>query len=931
MKKSMTIILSLTLLILNLSAAMFCPDTGETIPGFANSHYFEQSTTENSETSAKDVNSWSGTGPWGGNIRYLTTDPTNPNRVFAASGSSLTAVEGGVYYSIDGGINWLPTTLPRKAYNTVAASASEPGVFYAGARNGLYKTTDYGITWQAAGQSSSYILGLGVQANNGNIIVMGKSGNQGFLVSNDGGTTFNSVGVNSGFMRQFAWHNNNPQRMYVVMGSSTSSVLTSVDNGQTWTDFGPAGDGWGMYASPTDSLFCLVAHANGIYRTTDGGLNWTNVLGGTFRNVTEFNGSYFASSNAGGIFESNDQGLTWQVTPHPVVQSTWQAATSTDAGALFGHWGGIFRVTGYQQPIVPSHTGINLAFLHGLAYYADTNELWGGAEGSGLYCSTDNGLTWEHKVNGLNNWMVYELQPTNHLFYQSGRMLVGTLDGAYTSMDGGNTWSCVYFQGTQVSACEVHPTNPNIFWLGSASGEIKYTTDGGQTFNTSGGGYFGYAPRLKLGKAPDGNYRLFLCFQGSATAIWYSDDGGANFVQSTGLESTTYQPMVSIRPVLGTQPQIIYASTNSGVYKSTDYGATYSLTGMTGFSWSVLAGPGQQVVSGKDNGVSYSTDEGTTATSITQNLESNATIWQIAWGTSTNQVYIATRGRGILENRFNSESYLPPTNLTASPMDSAIFLNWTAPTGTLLPISYIIWRDAYPLISIPATQTSYTDSGLINGQEYKYYVSAVYDGDIHTTSIQIITAVPAIPVYQPIANLTAEVSNNDVILNWTAPEAGETGYKIYRDSNLIYTITDPSITHYTDTGLTAGNYLYAVTATYPTGESAPVTISVIVVSCDDPSIPGLITELKSCYPNPFQTSTSIHYSVKEAVPVEIRIYNARGELVHKLVNDNRAPGNYNIIWDGRTQNGTLAPSGIYFYQMKAGNFNSQIKKLLLMK
>ena len=43
-KKSMTIILSLTLLILNLSAAMFCPDTGETIPGFANSHYFEQST-----------------------------------------------------------------------------------------------------------------------------------------------------------------------------------------------------------------------------------------------------------------------------------------------------------------------------------------------------------------------------------------------------------------------------------------------------------------------------------------------------------------------------------------------------------------------------------------------------------------------------------------------------------------------------------------------------------------------------------------------------------------------------------------------------------------------------------------------------------------------------------------------------------------------
>jgi len=465
----------------------------------------------------------------------------------------------------------------------------------------------------------------------------------------------------------------------------------------------------------------------------------------------------------------------------------------------------------------------------------------------------------------------------------------------------------------------------------SATGEIKYTTDGGQTFNTSGGGMFGFAPRLKLGKAPDGNYRLFLCFQGSASAIWYSDDMGANFVSATGLEGTTYQPMVSIRPILETQPQIIYASSNAGVYKSTDSGATYSLTGMTGFSWSVLAGPGQQVVSGKDNGVSYSTDEGTTATSITQNLESNATIWQIAWGTSTNQVYIATRGRGILENRFNSESYLPPTNLTASPMDSAILLNWTPPSGTLLPVSYTIWRDAYPLISIPATQISYTDSDLINGQEYKYYVSAVYDGDIHTTSIQIITAVPAIPVYQPIANLTAEVSNSDVILSWTAPNAGETGYKIYRDSNLIYTITDPSITSYTDQDLSAGNYYYGVTATYPTGESALVTINVTVLAADDPIIPELTTELKSCYPNPFKTSTSIHYSVKETVPVEIRIYNARGELVRKLVNDNRAPGNYHIVWDARTQNGTLAPSGIYFYQMKAGNLNSQAKKLLLMK
>jgi hypothetical protein len=40
-------LLALTMLIFNLSATMFCPDTGETIPGIANSNYFEQSTPEN--------------------------------------------------------------------------------------------------------------------------------------------------------------------------------------------------------------------------------------------------------------------------------------------------------------------------------------------------------------------------------------------------------------------------------------------------------------------------------------------------------------------------------------------------------------------------------------------------------------------------------------------------------------------------------------------------------------------------------------------------------------------------------------------------------------------------------------------------------------------------------------------------------------------
>lgn len=524
-----------------------------------------------------------------------------------------------------------------------------------------------------------------------------------------------------------------------------------------------------MYVSPTDEQFVILAHDSGIYRTTDGGANWSQVYPGTFRSVAEYGGIIYATSNAGGVYQSNDQGLTWVNYNVGVVQSTWQTAATSAAGALFGHWGGIFRCTGFQQPILTSHTGLNLALVHGLAYYADSNELWGGAEGSGLYRSTDNGATWQHMVNGLNNWMIYELQPANHENYQSGRMLAGTLDGAYTSLDGGNSWTLAHWAGNQISGCEVHPTDPNIYWLGNSFGEVRYTYDGGVTFGTATGSHWGTFPRLKLGRGPTGNLRLFLCYQNSATAIWYSDDLGMSFVQATGLSSTTYQPQMFVRPALGAQPGIVYVSTNQGIYKSTDYGATFNLSGMTGFSWSVVGSPGSQVVSGNGPGITYSTDDAATFSSIMQNLETYATVWAAAWGSSTNQLFIAMRTRGIMENRFSSDVYAWPADLAATPGHQQVTLNWTPVSGTPAPIEYWIWRDAYPVAAVPSSESSYTDVLLVNGQSYKYFVSAIYADGIHTSAHHIISATPQAPTGQPPLapqNLTVAVAGNLLYLDW---------------------------------------------------------------------------------------------------------------------------------------------------------------------
>ncbi|MEW5701199.1 MAG: FlgD immunoglobulin-like domain containing protein [Candidatus Zixiibacteriota bacterium] len=73
------------------------------------------------------------------------------------------------------------------------------------------------------------------------------------------------------------------------------------------------------------------------------------------------------------------------------------------------------------------------------------------------------------------------------------------------------------------------------------------------------------------------------------------------------------------------------------------------------------------------------------------------------------------------------------------------------------------------------------------------------------------------------------------------------------------------------------------------------------------------------YPNPFVTyhdpETEIRYYLKEAKSVQIRIYNAVGQLVRVLLSGHVAAGERSLIWDGRDESGVVVPSGRYFCRM----------------
>ena len=79
------------------------------------------------------------------------------------------------------------------------------------------------------------------------------------------------------------------------------------------------------------------------------------------------------------------------------------------------------------------------------------------------------------------------------------------------------------------------------------------------------------------------------------------------------------------------------------------------------------------------------------------------------------------------------------------------------------------------------------------------------------------------------------------------------------------------------------------------------------------------------YPNPFNPSTIIKYSLKDDGRVNVKIFNSLGEEVRTLVNEIRPAGNYEVEF-----NASNLPSGVYIYSIQAGEFVSS-KKMILLK
>lgn len=88
------------------------------------------------------------------------------------------------------------------------------------------------------------------------------------------------------------------------------------------------------------------------------------------------------------------------------------------------------------------------------------------------------------------------------------------------------------------------------------------------------------------------------------------------------------------------------------------------------------------------------------------------------------------------------------------------------------------------------------------------------------------------------------------------------------------------------------------------------------------------------YPNPFNPSTTIKFKVQSSrfkvpIPTTLKIYNVLGQRVKTLVDEPQKPGDYEVVWDGKDDEGKEVASGIYFCKLTAGSFQKTRKMVLL--
>lgn len=222
--------------------------------------------------------------------------------------------------------------------------------------------------------------------------------------------------------------------------------------------------------------------------------------------------------------------------------------------------------------------------------------------------------------------------------------------------------------------------------------------------------------------------------------------------------------------------------------------------------------------------------------------------------------------------------------------------------------------------------TSLTLSGLPEGKEYYWRVKSFRNKISEWSYINNFTTEVKVPTEIKLNRTGLK----EIAITWKSIASSSKMFVIQKKQNSHNFITLDTIKNssntYTDKSVEQGNiYTYRVKAIVNKTESDfSNEVSLNLVGVDKTTIPTDFYIYQN-YPNPFNPSTLISYDVAEKNTVSIRVFDLLGRVVSVLVNEEKLPGRYEVVFDG-----TKLSSGIYFYRLQADKF-VQTRKLVLLK
>ena len=506
----------------------------------------------------------------------------------------------------------------------------------------------------------------------------------------------------------------------------------------------------------------------------------------------------------------------------------------------------------------------------------------------GIWKTTNSGANWTQMNSGLLNTQVQSMgicknSPQN--LYAGTNY--GTDDGVYKSTDGGASWTRVVNgisepAGTLgIQAIMVHPTDPNIVYiavfngLADAVNGLYKTTDGGANWNPIVNGIGAIKNFLCFAMSPtDPN----IIYAGSSFAvatstgpsdIYKSTDAGANWVlSSTGLptDPTEINPVRTLN-VSAANPNVVIAGLF--VNTATLLGGFYKSTD-AGASWVQ-----------KNNGLPIIQSKLIRSAAIRPGFDNQYYLGLDYSGGTDIGVWAITDG-GDNWFDFNGGTVLNTFTIRA------LVFN---PTGN------------HTLFAGRASATANL------GGVYEYTFSFV-------------------PV--ELVSFSAEAFGGNVNLSWiTATELNNQGFQIERRNSESAEWTEIGFVNgngssteikyysYTDNSVPVGKYFYRLKQMdFSGGYEYSNEIEVTILQADD-------FVLNQNYPNPFNPSTKISFIIPNSSFVTLKVFDVLGNEVETLINGDISAGSYEIEFNGKN-----LTSGVYFYNLTAGNFSKTMKMIL---